>query len=126
LIVGSGVDVVDLERFQRVLVRRGSAFETRIFTPAEIGLARASARPDRALAVRFAAKEAALKALGTGWGRGVGFLDVEVIQRGGRPGLTLSGGAARRAAERGDPVAHLAFTCARRHALAVVLLESPR
>ncbi len=118
------MDVVDLERFEALLARRGEAFEVRVFTETEREDARRGARPGRALAVRFAAKEAALKALGTGWGRGVRFLDVEVVQGEGPPGLVLRGAAARAAGERGDPVTHLAFTCARRHALAVVLLES--
>ena len=97
-----GHDLVDIPRFSAILARREAAFRRRIFTEAE--WERAAARPDRdaVLAARFAAKEAALKALGTGWGRGVAWRDVEVIG-GGRsaPSLELRGEALRCAQEAG-------------------------
>jgi phosphopantetheine--protein transferase-like protein len=93
---------VDISRFARALERREAAWRRRVFTSDEWDAA--SRRPDRAavLAARFAAKEAVMKALGTGWGGGVAWRDVE-IRGGGRsaPELVLRGEAARRAREMG-------------------------
>jgi holo-[acyl-carrier protein] synthase len=127
MIVGSGVDVVDIARLARVLGRRGGAFERRVYTEREVRACRDSPRPARAFALRFAAKEAALKALGSGWGQGVGFRDVEVVE--GR--MVLHGPAASRAASRAAPSGmggartHLALAAGRSRALALVLLEAP-
>jgi holo-[acyl-carrier protein] synthase len=101
-----GLDLVDVPRFSRLLARRGDALERRLFTPAE--RAYAEKRRDRVdvLAVRVAAKEAVMKALGTGWGGGVKWTDVEVVG-GGRaaPVLRLYGKAAARAGAMGVTVA---------------------
>jgi holo-[acyl-carrier protein] synthase len=93
---------VDVPRFALAIARRGDAFRRRVFTDREWAYAATRAERDRVLAARFAAKEAVLKALGTGWGRGISFRDVEVVG-GGRsePTLVLHGGAARRAASLG-------------------------
>jgi holo-[acyl-carrier protein] synthase len=125
LIVGSGVDVVEIARVERALARPGERFARRVFTPAEIGDCRRHARPGPHFALRFAAKEAALKALGSGWGRGVGWQDVEVARDGAPEAvrLRLHGRAAELAQARGSAVAHLALARSRSHALAVVLLE---
>ncbi len=89
-----GHDLVDIPRFTRALERREAAWQRRVFTAGEWEAA--GSRPDRAavLAARFAAKEATFKALGTGWGQGVAWLDVEVVG-GGRsaPSLVLRGKA---------------------------------
>jgi holo-[acyl-carrier protein] synthase len=89
-----GHDLVDIPRFERALERREAAWQRRVFTEGEWDAA--GRRPDRAavLAARFAAKEATFKALGTGWGQGVAWLDVEVVG-GGRsaPSLVLRGKA---------------------------------
>src|SRR5205814_3161771 len=107
-----GLDLVDVPRFSRLLARRGDALERRLFTPAE--RAYAKTRRDRldVLAVRVAAKEAVMKALGTGWGAGVKWTDVEIVG-GGRaaPVLRLHGKAAALAASRG-----LAFSISLTHA----------
>lgn len=91
-----GHDLVDIDRFRKALSRREAAWQRRVFTEGEWEAA--SRRPDRdaVLAARFAAKEAAFKALGTGWGKGVRWLDVEVAG-GGRtaPRLVLRGEAQR-------------------------------
>jgi holo-[acyl-carrier protein] synthase len=97
-----GFDLVEIARFARALERHGEAFRRRVFTDAE--WRHAAARPDRAsvLAARFAAKEAVMKALGTGWGGGVGWREVEVEGGGrSRPALRLHGRAAALAARRG-------------------------
>jgi holo-[acyl-carrier protein] synthase len=97
-----GHDLVDVGRFARALARRRAAFRDRVFTAGEWDAACARPDSDAALAARFAAKEAVMKALGTGWGAGVGWRDVEVEGGGrGAPTLKLHGEAARRAAEAG-------------------------
>jgi holo-[acyl-carrier protein] synthase len=94
-----GLDLVDVPRFRRALARHGDGLRRRVFTDGEWAYAATrGADRDAVLAVRFAAKEAVLKALGTGWGRGAGWRDVE-IAGGGRsvPALRLSGRSAVRA-----------------------------
>lgn len=127
MVVGSGIDVVEIGRIERALARRGERFAQRVFTPGEIADCRRRRRPARHFALRFAAKEAAMKALGTGWGAGVGWHDVEVVRggAGGEPSLRLRGGAEARARGTRAVRARLALAAGRRHALAVVLLEGP-
>jgi holo-[acyl-carrier protein] synthase len=125
LIVGLGIDVVEVARLADAIRRHGDRFLERIFTEAE----RAACEPrgDRvlALAARFAAKEACLKALGTGWAEGLGFRDVEVVREDGRPPqLVLHGEAARRAEALGVHRSHVSLTHQPGLAAAVVLLES--
>jgi holo-[acyl-carrier protein] synthase len=88
--LSSGIDLIEIERIQKALERHGEHFLKRVFTPAEVEQARGSA-PE--LAARFAAKEAASKALGTGIGP-ISWVDVEVINKpSGKPILRLSGRA---------------------------------
>jgi holo-[acyl-carrier protein] synthase len=124
LIVGLGIDVVEVARIAAALRRHGDHFERRIFTEAE--RVACSTRGDRilALAARFAAKEACLKALGTGWAEGVGFKDVEVVREGNHPPrLVLHGGAARWAERNGVTRSHVSLTHQPGIAAAVVVLE---
>jgi holo-[acyl-carrier protein] synthase len=94
---GVGIDVLEVERFERVLRRRPRLAE-RLFTEAERDYAAARSRPAMHLAARFCAKEAVAKALGlSAWS----FRDVEVVATGAAPEIRLSGSAARRAAELG-------------------------
>jgi holo-[acyl-carrier protein] synthase len=93
-VLGTGIDLVAIERFRRALERHGERFLNRVFTPVEQEDCSRRADPARHLAARFAAKEAVFKALGTGWGRGVGWQDVELrADAYGRPVCTLRGGA---------------------------------
>lgn len=78
MILGIGVDLVDMGRLQRLLDRFGDRFTERIFTKEERDFAEKASHPLRAYANRFAAKEAAVKALGTGMNRGVGWQDIEI------------------------------------------------
>ena len=97
-----GHDLVDLARFARSLEAQEAGFQRRVFTAQEWALA--ASRPDRTacLAARFAAKEAAFKALGTGWGQGVAWQEVEVVGGGrSKPALRLHGRAAEVAASLG-------------------------
>jgi len=124
LILGLGIDVVEVARMAAALRRHGDHFERRIFTEAE--RTACNARGDRvlALAARFAAKEACLKALGTGWAEGVGFRDVEVVREGNQPPrLVLHGEAARRAQQNGVTRTHVSLTHQPGTAAAVVVLE---
>ena len=101
MILGLGSDIVDIRRIEAVLGRHGERFLTRVFTPTE--RAKAAGRIERVraatLAKRFAAKEAAAKALGTGFRRGVFFADLGVVNLpSGQPTLCMTGGAAARLA----------------------------
>jgi holo-[acyl-carrier protein] synthase len=101
-ILGHGIDLVEVARICRIFQEHGQHFLDRVYTPAEQQYC--SANPKRYfehLAGRFAAKEAVLKALGTGWSGGIAWTDVEVTRDShGRPGIRLSGQCARIAAER--------------------------
>lgn len=124
MIVGFGLDVVETARIARVLTRYGRQFRERVFTPAELEEVRERVDETQALAARFAAKEACLKALGTGWGRGVGFRDIEVLRTdGGAPAIRLGGGTATRARERGVRAVHVSLTHETGVAAAAVILE---
>lgn len=128
MILGSGVDVIEIARVERALAERGERFAQRVFTPREIAACRRSRRPSLHFALRFAAKEAAMKAVGTGWGGGVRWVDVETVSSEGRPssrvlGLSLHGRVGELTA---GANLHLAVTSSRAHALAVVVLEGAR
>ena len=120
--IGLGIDAVDIERFRQLLARRPQATE-RIFTDAERALLSARADPVPGLAARFAAKEATMKALGTGLG-GVRFADVEVFRGGsGAPRLEISGLAASRAEALGIRSWHVSLTHTDSVATAVVVAD---
>jgi holo-[acyl-carrier protein] synthase len=125
MIVGFGLDVVETARIARMLAHHGSRFRERVFTAAELDECRERLDEAQALAARFAAKEACLKALGTGWRRGFSFRDVEVVRTdGGAPTLRLGGGAAIRAKERGVRAMHVSLTHEPGLAAAAVILEA--
>ena len=111
-----GLDLIEIERLERTLERRPALAE-RVFTAAELGFAAGRRRPGRHLAARFAAKEAALKALGLG---GLRLHEVEVVGGGDQPpALRLRGSAADAAEERGLEL-ELSLTHSRELAAAVV------
>jgi holo-[acyl-carrier protein] synthase len=126
-LVGVGVDAVDVARFRRVLARR-PGFAARFFTEAEQADARRSPDPAESLAARFAAKEAVMKALGTGLG-GFALTEVEVCRAGGvgagrnAPSLVLRGGAAALAARCQAGSFHLSLTHTTEVAIAFVVAE---
>jgi holo-[acyl-carrier protein] synthase len=125
MIVGLGMDLVDIPRIARMLETQGERAVARLFTPGEAAYAQARAEPARHFAARFAAKEAAYKALaGTEHARGIAWRDIEVAAAwDGRPLLVLHGRAAERARELGLVRAHLTLTHADAVAGAVVVLE---
>ncbi|HEX9761306.1 MAG TPA: holo-ACP synthase [Candidatus Acidoferrales bacterium] len=124
MIVGLGVDITEIDRIEQAMARRGRAFLERIFTPAEIAYCERHRNRAERYAGRFAAKEAAMKALGTGWRKGVRWVDIEVKRNpGGRPSLELHGVAAEFARKLG--VRHIALTITHsgNTALAQVIFE---
>jgi holo-[acyl-carrier protein] synthase len=123
VIVGCGIDVVEIRRVERVLARRGRRFRERVFTQRERKDCESLRRPGPQLALRFAAKEAGMKAIGTGWRRGVAWRDFEVVCRPNGRELRLSGRAAEIARERGSGRVWLAAALTRTHAVAQVVLE---
>ncbi|WP_029895237.1 holo-[acyl-carrier-protein] synthase [Desulfohalovibrio reitneri] len=123
MIVGLGLDLAELDRIQAAWDRFGDRFLDRVLTPGE-----RSSMPEHGLpflAARFAAKEAASKALGTGFSKGVSMHTLEVVggER-GKPELALHGAARERARELGMKTAHISLTHGRDTASAVVILES--
>ena len=110
-ILAHGVDLVEVARIERLLKEHDARFIERVFTQGERDYADANpARRGEVLAARFAAKEAVLKALGTGWSGGIAWTDVEVVRDdAGRPGVKITGEAARAAKAKfnGEPVTWL-------------------
>ena len=121
---GIGIDVVKVERIVQALERFGERMEARLFTPTELAYCRGHKDPLPHLAARFAAKEAASKALGTGMSGGVGFKQMEVIQPGGRvPTLAFHGAALERYQQLGCTASHLSLSHDGGLAIACVVLE---
>ncbi|GAA5192369.1 holo-ACP synthase [Ferrimonas gelatinilytica] len=124
-IIGLGTDVVEILRIEEQASRLGVRFAQRILTPSELEQWRTHKAPSRLLAKRFAVKEAAAKALGTGIGRGVSFQHIELRHNeAGAPLLHLSGGAAERLAVLGGRHCHVSLSDERDYAVATVILES--
>jgi holo-[acyl-carrier protein] synthase len=123
MIVGIGFDLVEIERIRELFRRHPARAGRRLFTRAEMAYCGARSDPAPSLAARFAAKEALLKALGTGWGGGASWQEVEVHSEGGAPRLILHGHTRRLAAERGALRAHLSLTHTAELAGAYVVLE---
>ncbi len=124
MIVGTGVDIVEVPRIEAAIGRFGRRFLERIFTEDEIRYCESKANRVERFAARFAAKEAGLKAIGTGWRRGVGWKEVEVRREAsGRPTLVFSGRAAEFAARLGVKRASLSLSHTAEHAVAQVILE---
>lgn len=124
MILGSGVDLCEVPRIEASIARYGSRFLERIFTPREIAYADRKANRFERYAARFAAKEAGMKALGTGWTGGIAWRDFEVVNLpSGRPTLTFHGRAAEVAAKLGVRNVALSLTHTKEQALAMVILE---
>ena len=121
-ILGIGLDATDIPRVAEVFERYGDRFLRRVFTDGEIAYCTRRRNPVPHLAGRFAAKEAAMKALGTGHSRGVLWKDIEVVRGGGPARLQLSGGAERRAASMNVRGSLLTITHSETLALAQVML----
>ena len=121
-IIGLGLDATDIARIASTLEHYGDRFRQRLFTDGEVAYCMRRREPAIHFAGRFAAKEAAMKALGTGHSHGVLWRDVEVVRHGGPPRLMFHGGAARRFAAMGGQGSLLTITHAEALALAQVLI----
>lgn len=125
MIVGTGVDLAEVDRIRESVERFGDKFLHRIYTAREIAYVERKANKYERYAARFAAKEAGMKAIGTGWRKGVRWQDFEVVNLpSGRPTLLLHGVAADFAARLGVTSIQLSLTHTAQSGLAYVILES--
>jgi holo-[acyl-carrier protein] synthase len=121
-VIGIGMDATDLPRIAEMLQRYGDRFLRRVFTEGEIAYCTRRRDPVPSLAGRFAVKEAAMKALGTGQAKGVIWKDIEVVRVGGPPQLRFHGGAARHAEAMNVRRTLVTITHAEKIAIAQVML----
>ena len=125
MIVGTGIDIAEVQRIAGSIERFGRRFLERVFTADEIRYCESKANKAERYAGRFAAKEAAMKAIGTGWSRGVTWQDVEVKRiPGSRPTIAFHGKGAEFFNKLGAVRAHLSITHTKDSAMAQVILES--
>jgi holo-[acyl-carrier protein] synthase len=126
-ILGTGIDLIEVARVERAINRplTGARFRARVFTEGETVYCESRGRPRyQSYAGRFAAKEATMKALGTGWNRNVGWGEIEVVrQRGQAPTIKLRGKAAELARKRGVTSFHLSITHTATTAIAHLIAE---
>jgi holo-[acyl-carrier protein] synthase len=124
MIIGTGVDLAEVARIRESVERFGDRFLHRVFTEGEINYCQRRANRFESYAARFAAKEAGMKALGTGWSHGVRWRDIEVVRpKGQRPTIQFHGEAAAIAAKIGTKNIALSITHTSEQALAHVILE---
>lgn len=125
MIVGIGVDAIDIDRVERMFADKRDRMLSRLFTEEEVAYVTTKALPAQHIAVRLAAKEATYKALaGNDLARGIGWRDVEVVSRpDGSPALRLHGRAQQRLAELGGGAIHISLTHSQATAVAVVIVE---
>ena len=124
MVVGIGIDIVEITRIQKAL-QGARTMEKKVFTEAESRYCRERKFMYQHFAGRFAAKEAALKALGTGWSEGIRWTDVEIMEGDlGRPMLELHGTAKELLRGSGAKVALVSITHSSEHAVAVVVLDT--
>jgi holo-[acyl-carrier protein] synthase len=124
MIKGLGIDIVETARIRQVIERHGDQFLNRVYTPAEQAIGKIRASAHHFYAGRWAAKEAAAKALGCGIGQECAFNEIEVVDSEiGVPSLVFSGSAARTAAALGARNVRVSITHEREYAAAVVIIE---
>jgi holo-[acyl-carrier protein] synthase len=124
-IIGHGIDLVETERIAEMLAEHGQRFLDRCYTPGEQAYCAANIkRRVEHLAGRFAAKEAVLKALGTGWRGGIAWTDIEILRaESGQPGVVLSGECQRVAKKLGIVRWHISISHVKTHASASAIAE---
>ncbi len=126
MIVGIGVDVVDVPRMEKTLRRSSAHFLKRVYTDAEVAYCSGKAASIQHLAGRFAAKEAVFKALGTGWSKGVGWKDVEIRNdEHGAPEVSLQGKAGEIFTQRGGGKMLVSISHTEQTAIAQVVWIQP-
>ncbi len=124
MILGIGIDLEEVRRIGESIEKFGDRFLNRIFTDNEIAFCSGKANSNERFAARFAAKEAAFKALQAAWEEGLSWRDFELIaQSGGAPRMVLHGPAARIAQQRGVNCLHVSFSHTKTHVSAVVIVE---
>jgi holo-[acyl-carrier protein] synthase len=125
VILGTGIDIIEVARIAASYEKFGERFVNRILKPAEIAYALSHKNPAPFLAARFAAKEAISKAFGTGIGKHLGWQDMEVGRKeSGEPFVILHGGGLQLLAERGGRIVHLSLSHTEHYAAAMAILES--
>jgi holo-[acyl-carrier protein] synthase len=125
VIVGLGLDIAEIDRIEAAIARHGAPFLERLYTPREVSYCEKHRNKFERYAGRFAAKEAAMKALGTGWRHGVRWRDIEVVREpSGKPSLHLEGVAREFADRMGVKNISLTITHSGNFALAQVIFES--
>jgi len=125
VIVGLGLDIAEIDRIEAAVTRHGTPFLERIFTTLEVAYCESHRNKFERYAARFAAKEAAMKALGTGWRRGVRWRDIEVVRDPtGKPTLHLEGAARQIANDLGVKNISITITHSGNLALAEVIFEN--
>ena len=123
-VLGIGVDIIECARIQRSIERFGDRFLHRVFTDGEIAYSMSMKFPERHFAARFAGKEAAAKAFGTGIGKAVSFRNIDIQKKeNGEPFLVFSGSAKAFAAERGVTSALITLSHTENYAVACVVFE---
>jgi holo-[acyl-carrier protein] synthase len=124
MIVGMGIDIAEIDRIEAAITRHGAPFLKRLYTPAEIAYCERHKHKYERYAARFAVKEAVMKALGTGWSRGVRWRDIEVVnQPSGKPTLRLAGVASELAERQGVKHISISITHSGNLALSQVIFE---
>jgi holo-[acyl-carrier protein] synthase len=125
VIIGLGADIAEVDRIEAAIKRHGRPFLERVFTPREIEYCERYRASGERYAARFAAKEATMKALGTGWRRGVRWVDIEVARLdSGRPTIKLFGATRQHADRLGVSRIHVSLTHSGNLAFAEVILEN--
>jgi holo-[acyl-carrier protein] synthase len=125
MIVGLGLDIAEIDRIEAAIKRHGAPFLERIYTAGEVAYCEKHKNKYERYAARFAAKEAAMKALGTGWSNGVRWRDIEVVRAAsGKPSLKLEGKAGEVATKLGVKHIALTITHSGNLALAEVIFEN--
>ncbi len=123
-VVGIGTDIIECDRIAEMLEKHGDYFLDRVYTSRELEYCRGRKAAVQHYAGRWAAKEAVLKALGTGWSRGIAWTDIEVVnEMGGRPRIELGGKAVDVAAELGIREVLISISHCRSHAVAYAIAQ---
>lgn len=125
MILGTGIDTVEIARFQKFLDEGNQALLQRLFSEAELDYCRPKKQAASCLAARFSAKEAFVKSMGTGLRDGMCWTEIEVVNDPlGKPSLKISGYTRQLLSERGDTTVHLSLSHDGGHAVALVILEA--
>ena len=123
-ILGTGTDIIEVLRIAQMIERHGELFLGRVYTENEIAYCSASKAANQHYAGRWAAKEAVLKALGTGWRRGISWRDIEIRNEpGGAPKVLLRGGARDVLVQTGIQIMHVSISHCRNYATATAIAE---